>query len=176
MEWQEMINALAAFGLATLALIWWRYAALANKVGQHDKNLHSVLSPIAKKLAEYKPVQMHDIRALARQPQYRFMLYRMLKYYQRLDLFPVEYLTIIAQGEGILAFWMMDPNQLQDAPSEIHLVEEVERVHKGWRLKYLVYRYRMHAGHWTEKDGWLLGIVGPFFENDVPYSGVAEGF
>ncbi len=70
----------------------------------------------------------------------------------------------------------MHPNELQDAPSEIQVVEEVDRDLQGERGKFLVFRYRMPAGHWAEKDGWLVGLAGPFFDKDVPYSGLAGAF
>lgn len=104
------------------------------------------------------------------------MVYQLLKHFERLDLFPSKDLTIPAQGEGILAYWLMHPNELQDAPSEIELVEEVNRDIQGEHGKFLVFRYRMPAGHWAAKDGWNLGLAEPFLERDVPYSGVAGGF
>ena len=72
---------------------------------------------------------------------------------------------------------MMHPNELQDAPSEIELVERVVRERHGVRLKFFVYRYRMPAGHRASKDGgWLLGLAGPFLDSNTPYSGPAGGF
>jgi len=71
---------------------------------------------------------------------------------------------------------MMHPNELQDAPDEIELVEEIEREFQGEHEKFLVYRFQMSPGHCAEKEGWLLGLAGPFRDKDVPYSGVAAGF
>jgi len=33
----------------------------------------------------------------------------------------------------------------------------------------------MEQGHWAGDD-WILGLSGPFFKNDVPYSGIASAF
>jgi hypothetical protein len=171
-----MIYVLIAIGIAIVAFFWWRYTSVARGARQRDEKLLTVLDPISLRLSRKEPVTADEIGTLSRQPQYRPMLYALLKHYERLDLFPEEALSVPAQGAGILSYWMMHPNELQGAPSEIELVEEIEKEVEGERAKFLVYRYRMPPGHWAEKDGWLLGLAGPFVENDVPYSGLAAGF
>jgi len=135
-----------------------------------------VLDPIADRLANKEPVAPDEIAELIRQPQYRPMLYRLLKHFERLDLFPANALSIQAQGEGVLSYWMMHPNELQDAPCKIEFLEEIEREFRGERVTFLVFKYEMPSGHWAGDDGWLLGLAGPFTENNVPYSGTAAGF
>ena len=172
----RMIYVLAAIGVALLAFIWWRYTSVARGARQRDEKLLAALDPLEERLAKKESVSADEIADLSRKPQYRPMLHALLEHYERLDLFPQEHLTIVAQGEGALAYWMMHPNELEDAPIDMQLVEEVNREHNGERLKYLVYRYRMPPGHWAEKDGWILGLAGPFFDNDVPYAGIATAF
>jgi hypothetical protein len=170
-----MMYALSAVGILVVAFIWWRYTSVARGARHRDEKLLVVLDPIAKKVSKKEPVTAEEIATLSRQPQDRPMLYQMLKHFERLDLFPAEALSIEAQGAGILAYWMMHPNELQDAPNQIELVEEVERDLHGQRGKFLIFRYRMPPGHWAESDGWLLGLAGPFLDKDAPYSGVAVG-
>lgn len=158
------------------AFIWWRYTSVERGARQRDKKILAVLSPIRQKLSKKEPLLSEEITNLCRQPQNRPMLYQLLKHYECLNLFPSEALSIQAQGAGLLSYWMMHPNELQDAPNEIELIEEIERDLQGERAKFLVYRYRMATGHWAEKYGWVLGLAGPFLNNDVPYSGVASGF
>src|SRR5262245_49735586 len=122
-----MVYVLAVFAFLILAFIWWRYTSVVRGARQRDEQLLRVLDPIGEKLAKSEPVPAEQIVALSRQPQYRPMLYHLLIHYQCLDLFPAEALSIQAQGAGILAYWMMHPNELQDAPAEIELMEEVER-------------------------------------------------
>jgi hypothetical protein len=171
-----MIYALFAIPIVMIAFLWWRWTSVSRGARQRDEKLLRVLEPVAQRLAAKEQVDEAEIAALARQPQYRPMLYDMLAYFERIDLFPLGDLAPVAQGEGRLAYWMMHPNELQDAPSEIELVEEVVRQRHGLDLKFFVYRYRMAAGHWAHKDGWLLGLAGPFLEKDAPYSGPAGGF
>jgi hypothetical protein len=171
-----MIYGCIAMGILFVAFIWWRFTSVARGARQRDEKLLAVLDPISEKLSKQEIVTSHEIADLSRQPQYRPMLYQMLKHFERLELFPTEALSIPAQGAGVLAYWMMHPNELQDVPKEIELVEEIERDLQGERGKFLVFRYQMPPGHWAEMDGWLLGLAGPFLAKDVPYSGVAVGF
>lgn len=171
-----MIYAFIVVGILFVAFIWWRFTSVARGARQRDEKLIVALDPIAQRLSKKEAVTAEEIAALSRQPQYRPMLYQLLKHFERLDLFPAEALSIEAQGAGILSCWMMHPNELQDAPKEIELVEEIEKDIGDEQARFLVYRYRMSSGHWAEKDGWLLGLAGPFVANDVPYSGLAAGF
>jgi hypothetical protein len=171
-----MTYAFAAIAIVIVAFVWWRFTSVGRGARQRDERLLKRLDPIAQRLLAKEKVAEEEIAALARQPQYRPMLYAMLAHFERLDLFPLGYLTPVAQGEGRLVYWMMHPNELQDAPADIELVEEVVRERHGLRLTFFVYRYRMAEGHWAHKDGWLLGLAGPFLDNDPPYTGPAGGF
>jgi len=55
-------------------------------------------------------------------------------------------------------------------------VERVLRTVDNRECAFLVYRYRMPAGHWAAEDGWLLGLAGPFAKGDPPYEGPAGAF
>jgi hypothetical protein len=171
-----MIFAPAIIGIIIIAFIWWRYTSVARGARQRDNRLLRVVDPIAQKLSNKGQVTPEEVANLTRQPQFRPMVYQLLKHFGRLDLFPSEDLTVEALGAGVLAYWLMHPNELQGAPEEIELVEQVDRDLQGERGKFLAFRYRMPAGHWAAKDGWLLGLAGPFFDKDVPYCGVAAGF
>ena len=71
---------------------------------------------------------------------------------------------------------MMHPNELQDAPEAIELVETLMRSIDGERVEFHVYRYKMPAGHWAAKDGWLLGLAGPMNQKAEPYTQMPGAF
>lgn len=64
----------------------------------------------------------------------------------------------------------MHPNELQDVPEQMELVEVVRRQLNGENAEFFVFRYKMAPGHWAAEDGWLLGLVGPFFDYHSPYT------
>ncbi len=70
---------------------------------------------------------------------------------------------------------MMHPNELQNPPKEIEPVEAIERTIDGKTATFVALRYRMEEGHWAG-TGWLLGLSGPFFASDPPFSGTASAF
>ena len=104
------------------------------------------------------------------------MLYGMLEHLKRLDLFPNQYLDAISQAQTALAYWLMHPNELGDAPAEIELVESMRRDCDGESADIFVFRYRMAAGHWAATDGWLLGLAGPLPADLAPYSSRLPAF
>lgn len=171
-----MIYIFIAVAAAIVGFIWWRYTSVARGAQHRDRKLLEALGPIEQRLANRELVSTDDIAPLARQPQYRPMLYAMLRHHDRLDLFPAEFLTDVSQGEGALVYWMLHPNELQQAPSAIELVERVTREWNGGPVTFLVFRYRMPAGHWAERYGWILGLAGPFTESSAPYSERLTGF
>jgi hypothetical protein len=70
---------------------------------------------------------------------------------------------------------MMHPNELQEPPAEMELIEVCPREIDGKHAEFLVFRYKMDQGHWAGDD-WLLGLSGPFFADNVPYSRVVGAF
>lgn len=168
-------------GVVVLALgvfVWRRYTSVERGARQRDERIARTLDPVGRKLAGNEAVAAEEVAALADRPELRPMLYSLLKHYERLELFPERHLDVRAQGEAMLAYWMMHPNEFQDAPERIEFVEAMERPldDEGTKGEFLVFRFRMADGHWAAGDGWLLGLAGPFFDGDVPYSGIAAAF
>lgn len=160
-------------GLAILALIgfvWWRYTSVARGARKRDAELILRLDPLAQKLNGGDSVDSAHVSTLAAQPELRPLLYELLKHFERLDLFPSTYLDRASQGAGVVAYWMMHPNELAAPPKDIELVEPVSRELDGRVAEFLVYRFRMDPKHWEAKEGWLLGLAGPFFDSSVPYA------
>ena len=156
-------------GLIVVFIIW-RIAATVRGMGTRDEKLLQRLDPIANRIQAGEPVSAEEIADLAARPELRFMLFTMLRELKRPDLLPPNYSSSVAQGESGLVYWMMHPNELQDAPETIELVETIKREVNGREADFHVYRYKMAAGHWAAKDGWLLGLSGPMTDGVEPYS------
>jgi hypothetical protein len=172
------IIAIAAVIITVLliAFIVWRWTSVARGARERDEKLIARLDPIGKKLDAGENVSPQEIEALATRPEIRYMLFETLRQMKRPDLLPTKYSSSVAQGESALAYWIMHPNELQDAPEAIEFVETVKRSVDGQEADFHVYRYRMPAGHWAAKDGWLLGLAGPMKLGDEPYSNMPGAF
>jgi hypothetical protein len=173
---ETMIWKIAAVtSLAIGAFVFWRYTSVARGARKRDDALNDRLVPLGERLEAKEPISVDEVRALAAQPELREMIYIMLAHYARLDLFPAEYLSLEAHAVGLLAYWMMHPNELQAAPESLELVERFARQTLGEMGTYYVFRYRMPEGHWNGTE-WQLGLAGPFFAEDRPYVNRAGAF
>ena len=175
-----MLNTLAMAGVVVAALlgafILWRWTSVARGARQRDERLLARLDPIGQKIDAGGAVSPEEIGSLAAPPEIRHMLFGLLREMGRPDLLPTKYSSSIAQGESALAYWMMHPNELQDAPEAIEFVETVKRAVDGQEADFHVYRFRMSAGHWAAKNGWMLGLAGPMETAVEPYSHLPGAF
>lgn len=158
-----------------VAFIWWRYTSVERGARQRDEKILPLLDPIGEKLAVGEDPTSQEIDQLASSPATRSFLYATLKHFERLGLFPEQYRSESAQAETKLVYWMMHPNELQDTPEETELVKIVARNVEDQECRFYVFRFRMPDGHWAG-DKWLLGLSGPFIDNDPPYSSLGGAF
>jgi len=171
-----IVIAVAIVVVLALAFIIWRLRSVSSGMRQRDEKLLVRLAPVGKKIQAGQAVSEHEIEALAAKPEIRFMLFAMLRDMKRPDLLPTNHCSSVEQGESALAYWMMHPNELQDAPEAIELVETVKRPINGQEADFHVYRCKMSAGHWAAKDGWILGLAGPMKPGLEPYSELPGAF
>lgn len=167
---------LAAFVLLIVVFVVWRWTSVARGANARDEKLIARIDPLGKKIDSGEVVTSEEVATLAAHPEIRFMLFAALRQMNRPDLLPTGYSSSVAQGESALAYWMMHPNELQDAPEKIEFLETVKRPVDGRDAEFHVYRYRMPSGHWAEKDGWLLGLAGPMPASGEPYSEMPGAF
>ena len=156
-------------GLVVVFIIW-RWTSVGRGAQQRDEKLIPRFDLIEKKINAGEAIFLQEIEALAMRPENRYMLFALLRHYKRSDLLPTQYSSSVSQGESALSYWLMHPNELQDAPEEVEFVETVKRSVGGQEADFHVYRYKMPAGHWAAKDGWLLGLAGPMSIGSEPYS------
>ncbi len=171
MIWKIVLGLVVLFVLFVL----WRISSVVRGARARDRALVERLAPLAQKLEGGAEVDGGEIEALAAAPELRPLLHALFTEAGVPDLFPSRYLADEAVAESLLVYWMLHPNELQAAPSEIELAERLERQVTGRQAGYYVFRYRMPPGHWAGSE-WQLGVVGPFFADDTPYAGPAAGF
>ncbi len=143
---------------------------------QRDEKLLASLDGIGNKLDAGQPVSPQEIDTLAACPEMRYLLFAALRQMKRPALLPSKYCSSVAQGESALAYWMMHPNELQEAPEAIEFVATVQRTVDGQEAEFHVYRFRMRHGHCEAKNGWMLGVAGPMRVGPEPYSAVPGAF
>lgn len=166
----------AGFVVLLAAFIIWRWTSVVRGATERDEKLIARIDPLAKKIDAGQPIMPQEVATLAARPEIRFLLFAALRHMNRSDLLPSGYSASVAQGESALAYWVMHPNELGEAPATIELMETIKRPVDGRDADFHVFRYKMPAGHWAEKDGWLLGLAGPMPVAGEPYSELPGAF
>lgn len=97
--------------------------------------------------------------------------FELLADHGKTNLFPKEYNTLIKGAESNLANWLEFPTELDACPDEIQHIKRVTFDFDGKNnfVHYEVFKYRVNEPHWAAKDGWILGVVGPYFDDSKPY-------
>lgn len=167
----------AAIAVAVLlaAFVWWRWTSVARGARKRDERILAILKPLADELLAGRQPSPQAVAQVADLPHARVLLHRMLTDLDAAQLFPERHLSVAAQAEAQLAYWMMHPNELCDPPEELANVAVVRRRLGDEEADFHVLRFRMPDGYWEGRD-WLLGLAGPFFDGDPPYCGPAGAF
>lgn len=112
-----------------------------------------------------------DIHPYAKNILSRAITFQFLRYHNLTDLFPREFYTFEKAAESDLANWLEFPTELNACPEEIEYMKRVTIDFDGknhWAY-YEVFKFRSNEPHWAAKNGWTLGVVGPYFDNSNPY-------
>jgi len=101
----------------------------------------------------------------------REITYLLLNDHHKTDLFPQEYYSIVKGAESNLANWLEFPSKLGVCPDEIEHIKRVSVYSDKQRknVHYEVFKFRVNEPHRASKDGWLLGVVGTYFDDSKPY-------
>ncbi len=123
------------------------------------------------KLENGQSLTEKDVLPFAQNILTRELAYRLLSDRNRTDIFPKEYNTIVKSAESNLANWLEFPTELDACPDEMEHIKRVTFDFDGQNnfVHYEVFKYRVNEPHWAAKDGWMLGVVGPYFDDSKPY-------
>ena len=134
--------------------------------------------PLYNKLATTGDLTAEDVLPFAQNLLTRYDTFLYLKALDELKLFPEEYFTLIKGAESSLAVWLEFPTELDTCPDEIEHIKRVTVDFDGRNnlIHYEVFKYRVNPPHWAAGNGWMLGVVGPFFDDSKPYDFPAATF
>lgn len=146
---------------------FYREFYLKRKFRKLSEEKNKVVAPLILRVIREEAAES-EILDLARHPSLRHALFIALGTCERLDLFPVRYLTVEKGAESSLVNWLEFPTELGAAPDEIEFVEKITLQDDG-DVHYYAFRYRMVTKHWAKKFGWMIGVAGPYKNDHVPY-------
>lgn len=134
------------------------------------------IQPIEEKLKNGEAITGNDILKYAEDNKTRELTYQLLKEHNKTNLFPKDYLTIESAAESNLVNWLEFPTELDKAPDKINHLEKVIIDFDGNNIIYHVFKYMTNKPHWAAENGWMLGVVGPYFDDSKPYDFPAATF
>lgn len=127
--------------------------------------------PLYQKAETTAGLTTEDVLPFAQNLLTRYDTFLYLKEIGELNLFPADYLTLIKGAESSLAQWLEFPTELDASPDEIEYIKRVtiDFDGRGNFIHYEVFKYRVNPPHWAAEYVWILGVVGPFFDDSKPY-------
>lgn len=165
-----LITALGIIGFGLLA-----FAVSRVLIHRRDRKLNearfSRVQELFNAIDRSVPLTLDDVLPYAKNPATRELTYQLLAENGKQVLFPAEYMSIEKAAESNLVNWLEYPTELDAVPDEIIHEKRVTIDFDGKSnfLHYEVFRFRVNEPHWAASDGWMLGVVGPYFDDSQPY-------
>ena len=108
----------------------------------------------------------------------REITFKLLIDNDKTELFPTQFYNFISAAETNLVNWLKFPTELDAYPDKIEYIKRVTFDFDGQHnfVHYEVFRYCTNEPHWAAKDGWTIGVVGPYFDDSKPYDFPASTF
>lgn len=161
-------------GLIVLAIVIFAVYRLITVKRQNSKinaERFDRIKELYEKLESGQELTENEVLPFAKNILTRQTTFELLTDHNKTNLFPKEYNTLIKGAESNLANWLEFPTELDACPDEIQHIKRVTFDFDGQNnfVHYEVFKYRVNEPHWAAKDGWILGVVGPYFDNSKPY-------
>ncbi|MCE7042512.1 hypothetical protein [Dyadobacter sp. CY312] len=163
-----------AIGLVVAAIVTfaiYRFVTVRKQNSKLNAERFDRVKELYDKLESGQEVTEADVLPYAKNIVTRETAFQLLADYDKTNLFPNEYYNLISGAESHLSNWLEFPTELDAHPDEIEHIKRVTLDFDGKNnlVHYEVFKYRMNEPHWAAEDGWMLGVVGPYFEDSKPY-------
>jgi len=168
------MNVLIIIGLIVLAIavfLVYRLRTVKKQNKKLNEQRFDRIKPLYDKLESGQSITPEDVLPYATNLLSRETTFQLLNAHNKSEIFPKQYYTVVKGAESHLANWLEFPTELNACPDEIEHIKRVTFDFDGKNnfVHYEVFKYRVNEPHWAAKDGWILGVVGPYFDDSKPY-------
>lgn len=136
----------------------------------------TVFEQAFKKLNSGDTLSNSEIQKFSQNLETRADFYDLLVKFNKESLFPQEYYSFEKAAESVMTNWLLYPTELDTIPSKIEVIKKVDFIENDTTFIYYVLKFKTEEPHWSAKNGWMLGVVGPYFKNSKPYDWVNGTF
>ncbi|MFZ5476421.1 MAG: hypothetical protein ACOZNI_06550 [Myxococcota bacterium] len=144
----------ACVGVPVGVLGYWHVWLAAEVVAEEDERL----APVVEAFAAGRAPDVADVERLAADRNTRAALLDRLAEHGATDLAAERWRTGEARSEGDLVRWLRFPTELDAFPDEVALAARGYVGEERW----FVWRFRVDEPHWAARDGWMMGVSGPW--------------
>jgi hypothetical protein len=157
--------------LAVATFVVYRLMTVKRQNSKLNAERFDRIKPLYDKLESGQTLTTEEVLPYAKNLLTRETTFQLLNEHAKIELFPKEYNTLIKGAESNLANWLDFPTELDICPDEIEHIKRITYDFDGHNnfVHYEVFKYRVNEPHWAAKDGWILGVVGPYFDDSKPY-------
>jgi hypothetical protein len=157
--------------LSIITFLVYRFIKVRIQNRKINQQRFDRIKPLYDRLENGEKLTQQDVYEFAKNIPTREMTYRLLHEHNMIEIFPQEFISIIKAAESYLANWLEFPTELDAFPDEMEHIKRVTFDFDGQNnfVYYEVFKYRVNEPHWAAKDGWILGVVGPYFDDSKPY-------
>lgn len=161
-------------GLLVLVIVVFAVYRLLTVKRQNNKlnaERFNRVKELYNKLESGQGITEYDVLPFAKNLLTRQTAFQLLADHDKTNLFPKEFNNLISSAESNLANWLEFPTELNACPDEMEHIKRVTFDFDGQNnfVHYEVFKYKVNEPHWAAKDGWILGVVGPYFDDSQPY-------
>ncbi|MGN7721935.1 hypothetical protein [Chitinophaga sp. 22620] len=162
---------LLAIVAAIAVFVIYRLVAVKKASRRAQEIKFERISPLLDKLESGVPTGTEDVLPYVKDVRTRESAYSLLKDFNLSHIFPPEFNSLVHSSEANLANWLEFPTELAAIPDEMAYIKRVTIDFDGQQhfVHYEVFRFRVNAPHWAAGKGWMLGVVGPYFDESQPY-------
>lgn len=164
-----LLTIIGVIVLILVIYVLYRVFIIRRAQRKFNKEKFERIEPLINKFDSREGVSKADVLPYAANISTRAITYHLLDDKDKLYLFPLQYETMEKAAESHLANWLEFPEELNCCPDEMVLLERVTIDFEGHNTYYYVFKFKVNEPHWAATEGWILGVVGPYFDNSKPY-------
>jgi hypothetical protein len=157
--------------LPVITVSSYRFIVFTKANAKISKKRFARVKPLYSKLKDGELITKDDVYEYAKNLLTRVMAFELLQHNNVAGIFPGEFNTFEKAAESNLANWLEFPTELNTCPDEIQHVKRVTIYvdEENHFVHYEVFEFRINEPHPAAKRGWMLGVVGPYFDDSEPY-------
>jgi hypothetical protein len=110
------------------------------------------------------------VETAAADPESRLVVLQGLAERGLADLVDQRWRTQLSIAEAYMVRWLTFPTELGRAPTEIVHLQTFVIDDDGHPADLFLFKFRTDPPHWSARDGWMVGVSGPFPQTGSPHT------